>query len=437
MSYNAARKKGASENMTGCNPVVWAKVRLYLAILDRLRFSKGMKFTSEAANKKRRLTEKEEAKRKRLELPAGVFPLDSAPMWRQLLNWNVPKEAKIKKQGSIGNKAKPRPELLAQAVKDSVIYLLEFLELLYFVHKKSYKDCDLTFQYYGKILFNNKTSAIIQSVSSQCRDEEDRGLYNGLPRPYFYCAAVSRKAFESKTYLLYPHLLDSDSFSVTECVMKHANKLVKSDESILLSRNQIHFASIRSIFMDRSVTLLTHMWPSLVHFFNFPKDKQTYLIPLCGQGDYFEGIGHQMLIIASLSTDKLGTLCIYDPLDKKDEELNSHLNLESVRDAMIYCKVGGTEKWSISTNPYYPGPRQKGNYCITACSCLALDFAGHKEFSGFSVRKDVSFPEYAQYRKLLGEIVHDFEENEGKKDRDPSHSFFSDEELESFRLFDY
>jgi hypothetical protein len=159
--------------------------------------------------------------------------------------------------------------------------------------------------------------------------------------------------------------------------MRHSNKLVKSDKSISPIRNQKHFASIRSIFVDRSVTLLTHMLPSLVNFFNFPKDKQMYLFSLCTMGRHFEGIGHQMLIIISLSTDKLGTLCIYDPLDEK--QLNSHLNLESVRDAMIYCKVGGTDKWSISTNPYFPGPRQKENYCRTTCSCLALDYAGHKD----------------------------------------------------------
>jgi hypothetical protein len=428
MSYNAARKKGASENITGCNTADRAKVRLYLAILDRLRFQKGMKFTPEAANEKRRLCED------RVELPAGVFPLNSAPIWRELLDWTAPK-GKTKEQGLIGKHTKPRAGLVSQAVKDSVIYLLEFLELLYIVHKKSYQDCDITFQYYGEFLFHNQKSEIMHNISMRCTNSRDRGRYRGLPKPYFYDTTLPINAFKSKTYLSRPRLLRSDSFSVMECAMRHARKLIKSDESASPLRNQIHFASIRSIFMDRSVTLLTHMWPSLVHFFNFPKDKQMYLIPLCTMGGYFEGIGHQMLIIASLSTDKLGTLCIYDPLDA--EELNSHPNLESVRDAMIYCKVGGTEKWSISTNPYFPGPRQKGKYCITACASLALDFAGHKEFSGFSLRKDVSFPEYAQFRKLLGEIVHDFEQTEGKKDRDPSHSFFSDEELEGFKMFNY
>jgi hypothetical protein len=77
----------------------------------------------------------------------------------------LPKEDKIKKQGSIGNKAKPRPALISKAYKDYVIYLLEFLELLHIVHKKSYEDCDITFQYYGAILF--KKSDIMQSISSR------------------------------------------------------------------------------------------------------------------------------------------------------------------------------------------------------------------------------------------------------------------------------
>jgi hypothetical protein len=231
MSYNAAREKGASENNTGCKVADRAKVRLYLAILDRLRFNKGMKFTPEAANKEGRLSKDRKERRlskDRLELPAGVFPLDSAPIWRDLLYWKVPKEARIKKQGSIGNKAKPRPGLIAKAYKDSVVYLLEFLELLYFVHKKSYKDCDITFQYYGATLF--KKSDFMQSISSRYSDGQD----SGLPKPYFYSAEVPRNLFRSKTYLTHPHLLSSDSFSIMECVMRHSSKLVKSDESIRL-----------------------------------------------------------------------------------------------------------------------------------------------------------------------------------------------------------
>jgi hypothetical protein len=277
------REKGASENNTGCKVADRAKVRLYLAILDRLWFNKGMKFTPEAANKEGRLSKDRKERRlskdrkerrlskDRLELPAGVFPLHSVPIWRELLYWKVPKEDRIKKQGSIGNKAKPRPGLIAKAYKDSVIYLPEFLELLYFVHKKSYKHCDFTFQYYGAIVF--KKSDFMQSISSRYSDGQD----SGLPKPYFYSAEVPRNLFRSKTYLTHPHLLSSDSFSVMECVMRHSSKLVKSDESILPIRNKIHSASIRSIFVDRSVTLLTHMWPSLVHFLNFPKDKQMFL----------------------------------------------------------------------------------------------------------------------------------------------------------------
>jgi hypothetical protein len=119
MSYNAVREKGTSENNTGCNTVDRAKVRLYLAILDKLRFNKGMEFTPEAANEKR--------SKDRLELPAGVLPLNSAPIWRELLDWTAAKR-KTKEQGLIGKHTKPRAGLVSQAVKDSVFYLLEFLE---------------------------------------------------------------------------------------------------------------------------------------------------------------------------------------------------------------------------------------------------------------------------------------------------------------------
>jgi hypothetical protein len=150
------------------------------------------------------------------------------------------------------------------------------------------------------------------------------------------------------------------------------------------------------------------MWPSLVHFMNFPKDKQMYLIPLVASGTGFEGQGHQVLIIATVSGDKLGTLCMYDPIEGKD--LKSHHNLKAVRDVMAYCKVGGAETWSIKEEKYFRAPRQKGYYCVIACACFALDFAGHEDFAGLALKGNVSCKEYAQYKKLIGGIGSDFPE---------------------------
>jgi hypothetical protein len=44
--------------------------------------------------------------------------------------------------------------------------------------------------------------------------------------------------------------------------------------------SRVHVASIRSVFMESRPDILTYMWPSVLHFESFPKDKHLYIIPL-------------------------------------------------------------------------------------------------------------------------------------------------------------
>jgi hypothetical protein len=100
---------------------------------------------------------------------------------------------------------------------------------------------------------------------------------------------------------------------------------------------------------------LTKIWPSLVHFLQFPVDRKMYVIPVACNHSYYDiGDGHQRLIIASVNRKGLGTLRIYEPAPNAGME--GHLDLYAVREAMQYCKLGGTRNWKVSDRPYYKGP---------------------------------------------------------------------------------
>jgi hypothetical protein len=71
-----------------------------------------------------------------------------------------------------------------------------------------------------------------------------------------------------------------------------------------------------------------------------------------------------VLIIATVSGDKLGTLCMYDPIEGKD--LKSHHNLKAVRDVMAYCKVGGAETCCIKEKKGAKAER------VLLCNCMRL-----------------------------------------------------------------
>jgi hypothetical protein len=84
---------------------------------------------------------------------------------------------------------------------------------------------------------------------------------------------VTTHSCTGDAYLKLPRLLPGESISTMDCVMRHANKLINSDNNTSPIRNQIYYASMAS--------LLTQMWPSLVHFMNFSKDKEMQSESAC------------------------------------------------------------------------------------------------------------------------------------------------------------
>jgi hypothetical protein len=398
------------------NKVPYPKLRLYLSILDRLR--RNRKATKEIWHPKFANANRNSGQRK---LPFGehtlVFPLGSAPVWQKLLDC---------KKGNIDKKRKPRAELLSKAVGGSVIYLLEFLELLYIVHKERFTFCNNTFIYYGDRLFQK--SPIAKRVSWGSKTGR-RGSYNALPCIEFPRSATGKNDLDEIKNLTYTRLRDDYDYTM-ECVMIYANKLMNSDKLFV---GLTYFASTRSIFIEKTPTLLTKIWPSLVHFLQFPVDKKMYVIPVACNHDYYDvSDGHQRLIIASVNRRGVGTLRIYEPYPNGGME--GHLDLYAVRDAMQYCKLGGTKVWEVSDRPYYKGPIQGENKCLIACACIALRIAGDPEFVGFTGANEI-FEEnvHEGYRLKVLDIVYQVAASQNYPD--PATYFYNQQQIASFSFY--
>jgi hypothetical protein len=215
-----------------------------------------------------------------------------------------------------------------------------------------------------------------------------------------------------------------------EFVMIYANKLMNADN---LFDGLTYFASARSLFIEKTPTLLTKLWPSLVHFLQFPVNKKKYVIPFAINHEHYDrSQGHELLIIASVNMKGLGTLRIYEPNPHRD--MTSHLNLYAVRDVMRYCKLGRTKNCKVSDRPYYKGPIQGKDKCLIACACLALNIAGDPEFAKFTGANEI-FDEdvHDNYRLKVLDIVHGVSASMNYPD--PAAFFYTQQEIDSFSFF--
>jgi hypothetical protein len=124
------------------------------------------------------------------------------------------------------------------------------------------------------------------------------------------------------------------------CILEWiVNYVLAQDENSSASR--MHVASIRSVFIESRPKILTYIWPSIMHFQSFSKDKEIYIIPIVrwirSEG-FKSSLSHAALAVGTVDAGrKTGKLELYDPASNDENQFN----LKPVLDRLIECEVGG------------------------------------------------------------------------------------------------
>jgi hypothetical protein len=390
----------------------WKDVKLGLRLLDRIRYvgeaqsyDQIVDFVNSSRTKNRRKWEP---------LPSNVhIPLATEPFWKYLL----------KLAGPLNKQSPPSVKRLSLKSTQCVVHLLEYLELCYLVHETPYEKINATFLHYGQIInkrHNPRRNEILQM--------DDR-FWTYQFRMHDLQHAVQRP-FGERTSPMSLAILEWTIISIQ-----------KNEERAALS-SRVHIASIRSVFIESKPEILRYMWPSLVHFQSFPKDKDTYIIPLLpwirsGRSPSPPSLCHATLAIATVANGReTGTLQLYDA----SYNVVNQTNLESILDRLNQCQVGGVKRWKLPASKktvFYPGPKQTHNMCVVACCCLCLWMSGTRGFEewgdkrklrtwsadwwwGYRIKVCQMVKEYVEGLETAGFISWMNDETTGSQFTDPS-----------------
>jgi hypothetical protein len=361
----------------------WEEVLTGLAILDRLRYVKGVKTHKQ-------LVDHVNSSRKDVNLPLGdidediKIPLSAASFWEYILSLH----------DDDGRQPPRRLDMTRTRLRCSEcpVHLLEYMELLLIVHKSPYDEVNMTFLHYSEVLtkLHNKTR--------RDKIEMDKRLW-GYPLQKNDLIRSGMRQLGTRTPPIPLGILE-----LAIVYLQQFNTV-----------STVFIASIRAVFIETNPSILKYMWPSIVHFRSFPKDKETYIIPMLPvvrDGSSAEGLRHATLAVATVGEErKTGTVKLYDALF---EDINL-LNLDPILLRLNQCEVGGVSNWTMggSGGPtFHPGPRQSSNMCVIACICFCL---AAKKVDGFqdwttnprlqSRNAGVLVDEWWRYRRLVCELL--------------------------------
>jgi hypothetical protein len=320
-------------------------------------------------------------------LPSNVkIPLASESFWAYLLG--------LGKASS--NRTSQSLKRMSLKSRECVVHLLEYLELLYLVHKLPFEDINDTFLYFGNIIntrLNERRKLKIVMDREFCTFEFSMDdIKDSITRP---------PGNENST----PPM----SLSILEWIVNYVQ--AQEEKS---SASGMHVASIRSVFIESRPKILTYIWPSIMHFQSFPKEKQLYIIPIIPWvrlGGLKTSLSHATLAVATVDAERrTGILELYDPSFNPDNELN----LQSVLNGLIECEVGGVQMWRLADSKkdrFYAAPAQSINMCVAACSCFCLWKSGTDGFQDWGTDQNLtltSVENWWRYRQLVCHVVKDY-----------------------------
>jgi hypothetical protein len=256
-------------------------------------------------------------------LPSNVkIPLASESFWKYLLKLGKPSS----------NRTQLRLKRMSLKSRECVVHLLENLELLYLVHKLPFDDINDTFLCYGNIINTRLNERRKQNVVM------DREFLTFQFSMGDIEDALTRPPGDEKS----THPM---SLSILEWIVNYVQ--AQEEKS---SASRMHVASIRSVLIASRPKILTYIWPSIMHFQSFPKDKEMYIIPFLPwirSGGLNSSLSHATLAVATVDAGRrTGKLEPYDPSFDPDNELN----LQSVLGRLIECEVGGVKMWKLAAS---------------------------------------------------------------------------------------
>jgi hypothetical protein len=365
----------------------WVKnMKIGLSALD------GMRYVQEAMSFQELLEYVNESRvRSNLNLdplPSNVkIPLGSESFWNYLL----------KLAGPQSNRVNITLKKLSSKSLEGAVHLLEYLELLYLVHKVPYDDINNTFLFYGNVINKRinkrrKQDIVMDHQFWTFRFSTD-DIKDGMKRPP-----------------------GKHTSPMSIAILEWTANYIQEQEG-QSSPSRVHVASIRSVFIEARPAILTYMWPSIMHFQSFPKDRETYIIPIVTgihSGVYEPSVGHATLAVAVVdATRETGTLQLYDPAFNSD-----YLpNLELVRRRLIQCEVGGVKKWKLAApeDRFYKAPEQSNNMCTAACCCFCLWKSGIDGFQDWGTVKNLTWVRTSnwwwKYRQLVCQVIQNYVQN--------------------------
>jgi hypothetical protein len=295
------------------------------------------------------------------------IPLSSALFWEHLM-WSKKIASAVRLR---------KAENYASNCRQTAVYLIQALEMCYIYHGFSYKKINATFLYYGDEInskFNEKRISPIQIQD-----------FPSFP----YCPYENNRLQQKLGPT--PIQLSTLEWAIIWC-RHHAQ----------FDNPKVHFASIRSMMMDSTGGIQTYIYPSIPQFCSFPKDCETYIVPMLIPGTK---VVHVTLAVGTISIqddERKGILQLYDPM----EDSESCSNLDAILGAFKHFKVGNSS-WTIASERKIDGPVQTEHMCVVACSMFCFWKANHYYYRNrkWFENKKPTEDEWMQMRRELSQLV--------------------------------
>jgi hypothetical protein len=217
---------------------------------------------------------------------------------------------------------------------DAVGILIRFLKGMYEINDETnFTECAVSCS------INSRENKGIQQCI-YCKQQKCRNLYHELPYEkinstlHYYGAGISEKfnnhritRMRMENYPVYGYC-PNENMNLLSCTKPTTIQLSSLEWIMIFCRKfskkpKIHFGSIRSVMMDSTAGISTYVYPSILHFYTFPKDCNVYIVPLLIPDE----IIHATLAIGTIHTEgtkRKGILELYDPMRDTD----SHKNLQ-------------------------------------------------------------------------------------------------------------
>jgi hypothetical protein len=357
----------------------WGNVRFGLRILDRMRYIDRAMSLQELIQLVITSRVQCNAKLEPLPITSRIIPLAAESLWRYLLSLTDRRS----------QRGQPTLRRLSLKSRECVVHLLEYLELLYIVHKVPYDSINNTFLYYGTII-NKRLNQ---------RRKKKIAMDNSFWSLQFVMADILQAEERPTGKRTSPM-----SVSILEWTIIYIQEHVSAG-------SRVHVASIRSVFMESRPDILSYMWPSVVHFESFPNDKDIYIIPVIptiSSPGAVRFLTHVTLAVATVGERReTGNLQLYDA----SRNVLNQSNLQPILDRLNQCHVGGVKRWKVAESVddlFYPGPVQSSNMCVVACCCFGLwksAIAGFQDWGENKSLTQTATTHWWKYRNIVCQMI--------------------------------